>query len=326
MELIRGLHNLRPRHRGCVATIGAFDGVHRGHQAVLRSLIEKGRELGLPTTVILFEPLPREFFSPLESPPRLMSFQEKVTALRDLGIDRVLRIRFDRKLSDVSADDFLKRVFVDGLGVRYVVVGDDIHFGKGRKGNFELLQSTGMRDHFEVAQTSSVVQDGERVSSTRIRAVLEHADFAEAEKLLGRPYSISGRVMVGQQLGRTIGVPTANLHLRRLRAPLAGVYAVEVVGAAKETLFGVANVGTRPTIGDLTKAILEVHIFNFSENLYHRNLKVIFRKKLRDEQKFPSLNALKEQIACDMQAGRSYFELAESPLSHLGRGIGDEGI
>lgn len=312
MELIRGLHNLRPRHRGCVATIGAFDGVHRGHQAVLRSLIEKGRELNLPTTVILFEPLPREFFAPLESPPRLMSFQEKVAALRELGIDRVLRIRFDRTLSEVSADDFLQRVFVDGLGVRYVVVGDDIHFGKGRKGNFELLQRTGARFGFNVAQTSSVVQDGERVSSTRIRAVLEKADFAEAEKLLGRPFSISGRVMVGQQLGRTIGVPTANLHLRRLRAPLAGVYAVEVFiaeknGSAREKLFGVANVGTRPTIGDLTKAILEVHIFNFSENLYHRNLKVIFRKKLRDEQKFPSLDALKEQIARDMQAGRDYF-------------------
>lgn len=322
MELIRGLHNLRPRHRGCVATIGAFDGVHRGHQAVLRSLIEKGRELELPTTVILFEPLPREFFSPLESPPRLMSFQEKVAALRELGIDRVLRIRFDRKLSDVSAGDFLKRVFVDGLAVRYVVVGDDIHFGKGRKGNFELLQQAGVRYGFDVAQTNSVVQDGERVSSTRIRAVLETADFAEAEKLLGRPYSISGRVMVGQQLGRTIGVPTANLHLRRLRAPLAGVYAVEAYvverqGAPREKWFGVANVGTRPTIGDLTKAILEVHIFNFSENIYHRNLKVIFRKKLRDEQKFSSLNALREQIACDMQAGRKYFNL---PLP-VGEGI-----
>lgn len=309
MELIRGLHNLRPRHRGCVATIGAFDGVHRGHQVVLRSLIEKGRELGLPTTVILFEPLPREFFAPLESPPRLMSFQEKVAALRELGIDRVLRIRFNRELSEMSADEFLQRVFVDGLGVRYAVMGDDIHFGKGRKGNFALLKETGAKHGFEVAQTSSVELENERVSSTRIRAVLEKADFAEAEKLLGRPYSISGRVMVGQQLGRTIGVPTANLHLRRLRAPLAGVYAVEVVGAKREKLFGVANVGTRPTIGDLTKAILEVHIFNFSENLYHRNLTVIFRKKLRDEEKFPSLDALKQQIARDMQAGREYFSL-----------------
>ena len=317
MELIRGLHNLRPRHRGCVATIGAFDGVHRGHQAVLATLLDKGRELGLPVTVILFEPLPREFFAPLESPPRLMSFQEKFVALRELGVDRVLRIRFDRKLSEMSADDFLQRVLVEGLGVRFAVMGDDIHFGKGRKGDFELLQSAGERYGFEVAQTCSVEQDGERVSSTRIRAALEAADFAEAERLFGRPYAISGRVMVGQQLGRTIGVPTANLHLRRLRAPLSGVYAVEVLrtgkrGGAGEKLYGVANVGTRPTIGDLTKAILEVHIFDFSENLYHRNLKVIFRKKLRDEEKFASLDALKQAIANDMQAGRAYFKLAQT--------------
>jgi len=309
MELIRGLHNLRPRHRGCVVTVGAFDGVHRGHQAVLRSLIEKGRELQLPTTAILFEPLPREFFAPLQSPPRLMSFREKVIALRDFGIDRVLRIRFNRELSEMSADDFVQRVFIDGLGVRFSVVGDDMHFGRHRKGDFELLRKIGARHGFEVVSTCSVMQGDERISSTRIRAALEAADFAEAEKLLGHPYSISGRVMVGQQLGRTIGVPTANLHLHRLRAPLAGVYAVEVIGAAAKTLFGVANVGTRPTIGDLTKAILEAHIFNFSENLYHRHLKVIFRKKLRDEQKFASLDVLKQQIACDMQAGRKYFSI-----------------
>lgn len=309
MELIRGLHNLRPRHRGCVVTVGAFDGVHRGHQAVLKLLMEKGRELKLPTTVILFEPLPREFFAPLQSPPRLMSFQEKVIALRELGIDRVLRIRFDRKMSDMDADEFVQRVFVDGLGVRYSVVGDDLRFGHDRKGDIELLRKMGARHGFEVVKTSSMLEGGARISSTRIRGELEAANFIEAETLLGRPYSISGRVMVGQQLGRTIGVPTANLHLRRLRAPLAGVYAVEVFGVGNEKLFGVANVGTRPTIGDLTKAILEVHIFNFSGNLYHKHLKVIFRKKLRDEQKFPSLDALKEQIACDMKNGRAYFSI-----------------
>ncbi len=320
MELIRGLHNLRPRHRGCVVTVGAFDGVHRGHQAVLRLLIEKGRELRLPTTVILFEPLPREYFAPLQSPPRLMSFQEKVVALRDFGIDRVLRVHFDRKLSEMDADEFVRRVFIEGLGACYSVIGDDMRFGHDRKGDIRLLREMGSRHGFEVVETSSVMQGGERISSTRIRAELEAANFVEAETLLGRPYSISGRVMVGQQLGRTIGVPTANLHLRRLRAPLAGVYAVEVTGvgevlgaetqsAAQEKLYGVANVGTRPTIGDLTKAILEVHIFNFSENLYHRHLKVVFRKKLRDEQKFLSLDALKQQIACDMQVGRDYFKL-----------------
>jgi riboflavin kinase / FMN adenylyltransferase len=322
MELIRGLHNLRPRHRGCVATIGAFDGVHLGHQAVLRSLLEKGRELQLPVTVIIFEPLPREFFAPLQSPARLMSFQEKVIALRDLGIDRVLRVPFNRKLSEMGAQEFLQRVFVDGLGVRYAVVGDDMHFGRDRKGDFELMRQTGARHGFEVAATKSVIVDGERVSSTRIRAALEAADFATAEKLLGRPYAITGRVMMGQRLGRQLGTPTANMHLRRLRAPLAGVYAVEVNGAAAEKKYGVANVGTRPTIGDLIKAILEVYIFDFDAEIYHRNITVVFRKKLRDEVKFASLDALKAQIQCDVDAGLAYFGLP----SAAGRGAAGEGI
>jgi riboflavin kinase/FMN adenylyltransferase len=307
MELIRDLHNLRPRHRGCVATVGAFDGVHRGHQAVLKRLIEKGRKLDLPVTVIVFEPLPREFFAPLQSPPRLMSFREKFIALRDLGIDRVLRLHFDRKFSDIEADTFVRSTLVDGLAVRYMVVGDEMHFGKNRAGDFEYLRDAGRRFGFEVVATSAIEWCGDRVSSTRIRAALEGADFALAEELLGRPFRMSGRVMVGQQLGRTIGVPTANLQLRRLRAPLSGVYAAKVHGVGPETLCGVANIGTRPTIGDLTKAILEVHIFDFAGDLYHRNISVEFCKKLRDERKFASLDELKQHIQRDIEIGREYF-------------------
>ena len=307
MELIRGLHNLRPRHRGSVATIGAFDGVHRGHRAVLQGLIDKGRELGLPTTVVLFEPLPREFFAPLQSPARLMSFREKFAALRELGIDRVLRIRFDPALADMGPDEFVHRVFVDGLGARYIVVGDDLHFGKNRAGDFNFFKDVGAREGFDVVATSSVRVGGERVSSTRIRQELEQAHFDVAAELLGRPYSITGRVMVGQKLGRQLGVPTANVHLWRLRAPLAGVYAVEVTGAGPGTHCGVANVGTRPTIGDLTKAILEVHILNFSGDIYHRNISVTFRSRLRDERKFASLDQLKEQIHRDIADGHAYF-------------------
>jgi riboflavin kinase/FMN adenylyltransferase len=311
MELIRDLHNLRPRHRGCVATVGAFDGVHRGHQAVLKRLIEKGRELGLPVTVIVFEPLPREFFAPLQSPARLMSFREKFLALRELGIDRVLRLRFDRQFSDIEADTFVRGTLVDGLGVRYMVVGDEMHFGKNRAGDFHYLQDAGKRFGFEVVATNTLEMDGERVSSTRIRCALEHADFALAEQLLGRPFRMSGRVMVGQQLGRTIGVPTANLQLRRVRAPLAGVYATKVIGAGPEPLPGVANIGTRPTIGDLTKAILEVHILDFAGDIYHRNISVEFCKKLRDERKFASLDELKQQIQRDLEIGRTYFSEAK---------------
>lgn len=309
MELIRDLHNLRPRHRGCVATVGAFDGVHRGHQAVLKRLIEKGRELGLPVTVIVFEPLPREFFAPLQSPARLMSFREKFVALRELGIDRVLRLRFNRKFSNIEADEFVRRVLIDGLDVRYMVVGDEMHFGKKRTGDFHYLQDVGKRFGFEVVATSTVEMDGDRVSSTRIRTALENSDFALAEQLLGRPFRMSGRVMVGQQLGRTIDVPTANLQLRRVRAPLAGVYATKVIGVASQPLHGVANIGTRPTIGDLTKAILEVHILDFAGDIYHRNISVEFCKKLRDERKFASLDELKQQIQRDLEVGRSYFGL-----------------
>src|SRR5690606_1409392 len=173
MELIRDLHNLRPRHRGCVATVGAFDGVHRGHQAVLKTLIAKGRELGLPTTVIVFEPLPREYFAPLKAPPRLMTFREKFLALRELGIDRVLRMRFNDHLRDVEADVFVRTTLVDGLGVRYMVVGDEMRFGKDRAGDFEYLHDAGMRFGFEVVGTSAIEEGGDRISSTRIRAALQ---------------------------------------------------------------------------------------------------------------------------------------------------------
>ena len=310
MELIRGLHNLRPRHHGCVVAQGAFDGVHRGHQMVLSRLQQKGRELGLPTAVICFEPLPREFFSPGHAPSRLMSFHEKFMALRDLGIDRVLRIPFNASFSEMEANDFVRDVFRDGLGAKYVVVGDDQRFGRNRTGDFSLLQELGKQYGFEVESMDSVNVEGQRASSTRIREALEQGDFELAAELLGRPYSLTGRVVVGKQLGRTLDVPTANLHLRRIRSPLAGVYAVEIDGVGDKKHVGVANVGTRPTIGDLTHAILEVHILDFSRDIYRRNITVTFRKKLRDERKFESLGELRQQIHSDIAEGRRYFGLA----------------
>ncbi|MBB5188046.1 MULTISPECIES: bifunctional riboflavin kinase/FAD synthetase [Zhongshania] len=309
MELIRGFKHFRPEHRGCVATIGAFDGVHLGHQAVLRQLIAKGKEMGLPSTVVLFEPLPREFFSPNDAPARLMSFREKFDALRELGIDRVLRIRFTPDFRDLTASEFIHTLFVAGLGVKYIVVGDDLRFGRNRSGDFGLLRKFGNVNGFEVVDTSTLQFAGERVSSTRIREVLADADFALAERLLGRRYSISGRVIVGQQLGRTIGTPTANMELHRLRSPLSGVFAVEVYGAAEGMCPGVANVGVRPTIGDLSKAILEVHLLDFNQNIYGRKIRVVFRKKLREEAKFDGLDALQAQIANDVEQARSFFDL-----------------
>ncbi len=309
MELIRGLHNLRPRHRGCVATIGAFDGVHHGHRAVLGHLLDKSRELKLPSVVVLFEPLPREYFAPAKAPARLMSFREKFAALEALGVDRVLRIRFDEQLRTMSALDFIERIFVAGLGVRYIVVGDDLRFGHDREGDFWLMQAEGERFGYEAMHTATLGISGTRVSSTRIREALANADFALAEELLGRPYSITGKVVYGAQLGRTIGSPTANLELHRLRAPLSGVYLVQVDGLDGDALPGVANVGTRPTVDDGIRANLEVHLLDFDREIYGGTITVRFLEKLREEQKFDSLEALQEQIHRDLARGREYFDL-----------------
>lgn len=308
MELIRGLHNMRPRHRGCVVTIGAFDGVHLGHQAVIRHLLEKSAELGLPSTIIVFEPLPREYFSPLKAPARIMSFREKFFALRDLGVDRLLRVRFNESLRGMSAQQFVDDIFVAGLGVRYVVLGDDFRFGNDREGDLEFIRQQGPRYGYEARPTPTLSMDGERVSSTRIREALEQADFAEAARLLGRPYSISGKVVYGRQLGQTLGTPTANLELRRLRAPLNGVYAVQVSGAGLEGALGVANVGVRPTVDDSIKANLEVHLLDREIGLYGQHIEVTFRHKLREEKKFGSVDELRENIARDIENTRAWFD------------------
>jgi riboflavin kinase/FMN adenylyltransferase len=309
MELIRGLHNLRPRHRGCAATIGAFDGVHHGHRAVLGHLLEKSADLGLPSVVVLFEPLPREYFAPKQAPPRLMSFREKFRALEDLGVDRVLRIRFDERLQTMSAQDFIRQIFVEGLGVRYIVVGDDLRFGHDREGDFWMMKAEGERYGYETMHTATLGFSGTRVSSTRIREALENADFALAEELLGRPYAITGKVIYGEQLGRSIGVPTANLELHRIRAPLSGVYIVEVGGLDGKMHPAVANVGTRPTVGEGIRANLEAHLLDFDDNIYGRTISVTFREKIREERKFDSLDELKHGIQQDIARGREFFKL-----------------
>jgi riboflavin kinase/FMN adenylyltransferase len=309
MELIRGLHNLRPGHRGCVATIGAFDGVHFGHQAVIRQLLQKSAALGLPSVVIVFEPLPREYFSPLNAPARLSSFREKFLALQALGVDRILRIRFTEDLQTMSAQEFIDILFVQGLGVSHVALGDDFRFGNDREGDFRMLSAQGERYGFDVESTATFTVRDERVSSTRIRQALEEADFELAETLLSRPYSISGKVVYGRQLGRSLGFPTANLELHRLRAPLSGVYAVEVTGAGLEKAKGVANVGTRPTVNDSIKANLEVHLLDLNQDLYGQRIEVVFKHKLREEMKFESVDELKENIARDVKNARLWFAL-----------------
>jgi riboflavin kinase / FMN adenylyltransferase len=305
MELIRGLHNLRLRHRGCVATIGNFDGVHLGHQAVLGQLAERAAEWGLPAAVITFEPQPMEFFAHDTVPPRLTRFREKVQALRRFSVARVICLRFNRALADMPAAEFIRRLLVDGLAVRYLVVGDDFRFGKARQGDFAMLQAAGYANGFQVAAMRSFDVDGVRVSSTRIREALARDDLAGAEKLLGRPYRMCGRVVHGDERGRTIGFPTANIHLHRRSSPVSGVYAVEVFGLEKEPLSGVANVGLRPTVGG-TQSRLEVHLLDFDGDIYGRYVQVDFLRKLRPEHRFASLEELVVQIGKDTAAARTF--------------------
>ncbi len=312
MELIRGIHNLRPRHHGCVLTIGNFDGVHLGHQAVLRQLQVKGAELGLPTCVMLFEPQPMELFAREGAPARLTRLRDKFLALQTLGLERLLCIRFGHDFANLEPERFIEEILVARLGVRYLVVGDDFCFGRGRLGDFALLKAAGERHGFEVVSTSSFCVADQRVSSTRLREALRGDQLAEVHAMLGEPYTVSGRVAHGDKLGRTIGFPTANVHLKRRVAPVSGVYAVEVVFSG-HTHYGVANVGTRPTVNG-HRPQLEVHIFDFSGDLYGRHIRVRLCHKLRDEKKFDSFAALQVQIHQDADTARRYFGLAVTPI------------
>ncbi len=310
MELIRGLKNLQPRHHGSVATIGNFDGVHLGHQAVIDQLADKARVLGLPSVVITFEPQPREYFTHGPIPPRLTRFREKIEALACYRVDRVLSLAFNRPLAQMPADEFVRRILVDGLGVKYLVVGDDFRFGNRRQGDFTFLQEAGRAFGFEVVNMPTFSIDGERVSSTRIRHALEAGNMELARRLLGRSYSMSGRVAHGEKLGRQLGFPTANIHIHRKAAPVQGIFVVEVDGLDDRPLKGVASIGTRPTV-DGRRVILEVFLLDFDRQIYGEHLQVRFLHKLRDEEKFASLERLIEKIAEDVEQAQAWFRQVE---------------
>ena len=305
MEVIRGLHNLKPDHRGSIVTIGNFDGVHRGHQAILHRLKQKSLELGVPTTLICFEPQPKEYFDPGRAPARLTRFREKVLLLEEQGLDRVLCFRFNEVTRNVTADEFV-HTLVSKLDIKFMLVGDDFKFGQAQLGDFELLKKAGNEHGFEVTNQFTFIHEDERVSSTRIRECLAKGEFELAGDLLGHPYSIMGKVIYGRQLGRQLDAPTANIQLHRYRAPLEGVYAIEMTGLDK-TYRGVANVGVRPTVDHNAEPILEVHLFDFDDDIYGRNVRVIFRRKIRDEKKFENLEQLKLAIHSDFAEGRRYF-------------------
>ena len=288
-------------------TIGNFDGVHLGHQAMLAELTRAARACGLAACVLTFEPHPREFFAPDQAPVRLTSLREKIELLAARGIDRLHVCRFNYELAQVSAPQFIERVLVAGLGVRWLLVGDDFRFGARRAGNFVTLARAAPRFGFEVKAMDSVALDGERVSSTAVRNALAAGDLARAARLLGRPYSISGRVVRGDGLGRKLGFPTANVQMKHNRAPLSGIFAVEVFGVEDRVLRGAASLGVRPTVAERGRPVLEVYLLDYEGELYGRHLRVDFLHKFRDEEKYADLAALTRQIALDVENVRAYF-------------------
>ncbi len=294
-------------------TIGNFDGVHLGHRAMIARLGDIGRRHGMPVAVMTFEPQPQEFFAPDQAPARLTSLHEKLEIMRDCGVDRVYVCRFDYPFAQLSTDEFVLRVLRDALAVRWLLVGDDFRFGARRSGDFTLLKALAARTGFEVEAVNSIAVAGERVSSTAIRARLELGDLPGAQQLLGRPYAISGRVVGGDKLGSKIGYPTANLQLKRLKAPLSGIFVVEASGLAAQPLPGVASLGVRPTVKERGHPTLEVHLFDFNASIYGRRISVRFLKRLRDEQKFSSVDALVAQMDLDAAAAREHFRAAKPP-------------
>jgi len=309
MELIRGVHNIRPRHHGCVASVGNFDGLHLGHQAVLEQLHDAASKHGVASTAIIFEPQPAEYFHAAAQPPRLTALREKIMLLGEFGIDRVCVMRFNERFAAQTAEEFATTTLVDGLGIRELIIGDDFKFGSARGGDFFALQEFGKTYGFEVSRTHSHIIDGERVSSTAVREKLIEGDFEAATAFLGRRYFIAGRVVHGQHRGRSIGFPTINIKLNRLRAPLEGIYAAYVRGLRAEPMPAVAYVGSRPIIEDPTY-VLETHLFDYDDDCYGAHVAVEFVEKVRDDFPFVSFEKLRLQIIEDCAAARARLGLA----------------
>jgi len=328
MKIITDTDHFPDRARGCVVTIGKFDGVHLGHQRIIHQLRTKAEQFLVPSVVIVIEPHPEEFFAanPRACPPRLSEAPEKIALLQAMGVDYVYVLRFDSVLSQQSPQAYIEQRLIAGLNIKSLIVGNDFRFGHNRAGDFALLQHYGQQAGFEVIQTESCFYEGVRVSSTYVRECLSQADFNKVASLLGRAYSIAGKVVKGRQLGRTLGFPTCNLALNRQNIPLHGVYAcrAEIVTAQGEHIgaLGAANIGYRPSVsgtGGPEEAWLEVHLLDFDKNIYEAQMRVVFCHRIRAEQKFESLQALTQQIAGDVQRVRAFFEsgAAATPITDL---------
>jgi riboflavin kinase/FMN adenylyltransferase len=304
MQILRGLHS--PDNQQLALTIGNFDGVHLGHKALLEQLQSAALERGLTTAAIVFEPHPREFFTPDQAPARLTNLREKLEQFAALGLHRVHICRFDEKLAHTSATDFIDAIYTQ-LSARHVLIGDDFRFGNARGGDFALMEKIGLQQGVAVNSMGSVIQDDVRISSTAVRLALSEGNLRLARRYLGRHYSISGHVEHGEKVGRKLGFPTANIQFKHNRAPLRGVFVVRVLIENGGTLEGVASLGVRPTIKPNGKPVLEVHLFDFKQEIYGKHLRVDFLHKLRDEMKFPNLEALTKQISLDVEHAKDWF-------------------
>lgn len=306
-QLIRGLDNIKQNQKGGVLTIGNFDGVHLGHQRLISRVVEKAQALKIPSVAITFEPHPYEFFAQGQvTVPRLSKFREKFVALSECGVDNVMILPFNQEVAKISASNFIKEILFASLHPKHIIIGDDFRFGHNRTGDVSLMRTMGNELGFTVEAMDTVRVDGERVSSTRVRHALHEGDHTLVNKLLGHPYFMLGRIMRGDQRGRQWGFPTANIFLHRKQTPVLGVYSVKMYGIAPVGLSGVANVGIRPTVGG-TRSLLEVHLFDFNQDIYGKHVRVEFCQKLRDEMQFSSVDLLKAQIAKDVVAARHYF-------------------
>ena len=317
MEIIRGSYNIKPQHQGCVLTLGNFDGVHLGHQHVLKQVVAAGKQRQLPTTVLTTEPLSREFFAPETAPPRLTRLREKLALFANLGIDRVLCHRFNQAFANQTAEEFVASVLVQRLGMQHIVLGDDTQFGKQRQGDFQLLLKLGQQFNFTVEKSETLETNQQRISSSRIRESLAAGDLALTAHLLGRPYHLSGRIAHGDKRGRELGFPTANVYLHRTLSPLMGIFAATIRLANTDApLPAVASVGVRPTFGG-GECLLEVFIFDFNQDIYGQHVDVFFHHKLRDERHFDSAATLIEQMQLDTQQAKDFFAngFAQSPTN-----------
>ena len=304
MLIFRALQS--PDQQPVALTIGNFDGVHLGHQALLTRLLAAAKLRGIPSAVVIFEPHPREFFTPDQAPARLTSLREKLELLAELGVDRVHICRFNSQFAQMSASDFIAALY-QKLAVKYILIGDDFRFGRGRSGDFGLMEKVASQHNFTVEAMHSVLYDGLRVSSTAVRAALAAGHMRAATRLLGRPYSISGRIVHGDKLGREIGFPTANVQMKHNRPPLSGIFVVRVTGEHIPALHGAASLGVRPTVHKNGRAVLEIHLLDFAQEIYGEHLCVEFLHKLRDEEKYSDLKSLTQQIALDVANTRKWF-------------------